>query len=236
MLAKIVAWGPDRAAALDRLDGARSTDRRPRRRHEPAVPALAGPPAGRARRRGADGHARRGSGRPMTGRSGTAIPDDAWAAAATPCSRRPTTPSDPWAGGWRLNAARSVRLEADGGTASSMSAAPGRPTPTARVRARRRHRPPRPRRPQRRLPSRATARRGRRGPGGRRARGRRRDRTGRCRRADAGRRPDRPRRRRQRGRAGRPDRHPRGDEDGARGRRDDRRPSRRGARRARPTR
>ena len=42
-----------------RAAGARARrDRRPRRRHEPAVPALARPPAGRPRRRGADRHPR----------------------------------------------------------------------------------------------------------------------------------------------------------------------------------
>jgi acetyl-CoA/propionyl-CoA carboxylase biotin carboxyl carrier protein len=44
-----------------------------------------------------------------------AIPDDAWAAAA---ARLVTgvDPSDPWAGGWRLNAPLSVTIEADGET------------------------------------------------------------------------------------------------------------------------
>ena len=43
----------------------------------------------------------------------TAIPDEAWACRRGRSSRT-RTPADPWAGGWRLNAARSVRVEADG--------------------------------------------------------------------------------------------------------------------------
>ena len=50
MLAKIIAWGPDRAAALDRLAGALDRTVVLGRRDQPAVPALAGPPAGRPRR------------------------------------------------------------------------------------------------------------------------------------------------------------------------------------------
>ena len=44
-------------------------------------------------------------------------------------------PADPWAGGWRLNAARSVRLEADGrdppGRHRPHAAAPGEPATPA---------------------------------------------------------------------------------------------------------
>ena len=58
MLAKVIAWGRTRDEALDRLTGRARRDRRPGARHEPAVPPLARPPAGRPRRRRADRHAR----------------------------------------------------------------------------------------------------------------------------------------------------------------------------------
>ena len=114
MLAKIIAWGPDRAAALARLaaaldstvvlgvvtnlrflrwlvrqpvvlDGAARTD----------VLTRIWPPDDWARN--------------------TAIPDAAWDAAAGLLLGSGAAP-DPWAGGWRLNAAQSVRLEAEGVT------------------------------------------------------------------------------------------------------------------------
>ena len=50
--------GPDARRGARPPDGGARRDRRPRARHEPAVPALAGPPAGRPRRRRADRHAR----------------------------------------------------------------------------------------------------------------------------------------------------------------------------------
>jgi acetyl-CoA/propionyl-CoA carboxylase biotin carboxyl carrier protein len=114
MLAKIIAWGPDRAAALERLGGALDrtlvlgvvTNLRFLRWlvRQPVV--LAGeartdvltriwPPDGWA--------------------DATAIPTDAWSVAAS-ALLGPDETADPWAGGWRLNAARSVRLAADGQT------------------------------------------------------------------------------------------------------------------------
>ncbi len=47
----------------------------------------------------------------------TEIPDEAWAGAAAALVADPDA-ADPWAGGWRLNAARSVRVESDGVTRS----------------------------------------------------------------------------------------------------------------------
>jgi biotin carboxyl carrier protein len=44
----------------------------------------------------------------------TAIPDDAWATAADALLETTDDAGDPWAGGWRLNAPRSIRLESDG--------------------------------------------------------------------------------------------------------------------------
>ena len=46
----------------------------------------------------------------------TALPDQAWAAAAVALAPNPTGigAADPWRGGWRLNAAPSIRLEAEG--------------------------------------------------------------------------------------------------------------------------
>ena len=58
MLAKIVAWGPDRPSRPRRLAGALDETVVLGSDHEPAVPALARPPAGRPRRRGPDRHAR----------------------------------------------------------------------------------------------------------------------------------------------------------------------------------
>ena len=113
MLAKIIAWGPDRAEALDRLTRRARRDRRPRRRHEPAVPALAGPPAGRARRRGPDRHARPDLAARRLG-GADRDPDDAWAAAAGRCSRRTRTRPTPGPAAGGSTRPRSVRLEADG--------------------------------------------------------------------------------------------------------------------------
>jgi len=112
MLAKIVAWGPDRPAAFERLAEALDrtvvlgvvTNLRFLRWlvRQPVV--LAGeartdtleriwPPDDWAAR--------------------TAIPDEAWRAAAA-CLVPPGEPADPWAGGWRLNARPVVTLEAAG--------------------------------------------------------------------------------------------------------------------------
>ncbi|MBI3749570.1 MAG: ATP-grasp domain-containing protein, partial [Chloroflexi bacterium] len=111
MLAKLIAWGPDRPGALRRLAAALDgtvllgvvTNLRFLRWlvRQPVV--LAGdvrtdtldrlwPPDDWSER--------------------TAIPDDAWAAAAAAAG--PAADADPWGGGWRLNAERSIRLEADG--------------------------------------------------------------------------------------------------------------------------
>ena len=54
MLAKVIAWAPDRAAALARLDAALGRHRRARRRHQRRVPARAARRPGRPRR--ASGH------------------------------------------------------------------------------------------------------------------------------------------------------------------------------------
>ena len=112
MLAKIVAWGTDRAIAFDRLARALDdtivlgvvTNLRFLRWlvRQPVV--LAGeartdtldriwPPDDWAER--------------------VTIPDDAWAGAAAHL-RDAFDPADPWAGGWRLNAPPSITLEADG--------------------------------------------------------------------------------------------------------------------------
>jgi acetyl-CoA/propionyl-CoA carboxylase biotin carboxyl carrier protein len=113
MLAKIIAWGPDRATALERLTGALDatlvlgvvTNLRFLRWlvRQPVV--LAGeartdvltriwPPEDWAAR--------------------IAVPDEAWQVAAGLLLDQGE--SDPWADGWRLNARRSVRLESDGET------------------------------------------------------------------------------------------------------------------------
>ena len=46
----------------------------------------------------------------------TALPDEAWAAAAVALAGNPagTAAADPWRGGWRLNASPTLRLEAEG--------------------------------------------------------------------------------------------------------------------------
>ena len=111
MLAKIVAWGPDRAAALARLAGALDatvvlglvTNLRFLRWlvRQPVV---------------LDGQARTDVltriWPPETWTEMTEIPEDAWVEAATELIAD-TDPGDPWAGGWRLNAPRSVRLVSD---------------------------------------------------------------------------------------------------------------------------
>ncbi|HEV8402039.1 MAG TPA: biotin carboxylase N-terminal domain-containing protein [Candidatus Limnocylindrales bacterium] len=112
MLAKIIAWGPDRAAALERLAGALDrtlvlgvvTNLRFLRWlvRQPVVLA------GEAR---TDVLTRIWP--PDHWAGSTAIPDDAWSEAARALLATAET-TDPWAGGWRLNAARSVRLETEG--------------------------------------------------------------------------------------------------------------------------
>ncbi len=122
MLAKVIAWGPDRRTSLERLAAALDatvvlgvvTNLRFLRWlvRQPAV--LAGdvrtdtldriwPPDDWSER--------------------AAIPPEAWAAAAGALLDR-TSDRDPWAGGWRLNADRSISLEADGAR-RSVTAAPG---------------------------------------------------------------------------------------------------------------
>jgi acetyl-CoA/propionyl-CoA carboxylase biotin carboxyl carrier protein len=112
MLAKLIAWGPDRRAAFDRIAAALDatvvlgvvTNLRFLRWlvRQPVV--LAGdvrtdtldriwPPDDWAER--------------------AAIPDDAWAIAAAVLTVR-AADTDPWGGGWRLNGPQSVRLESDG--------------------------------------------------------------------------------------------------------------------------
>ncbi len=116
MLAKVIAWGPDRPTALARLTDALDstvvlgviTNLRFLRWlvRQPVV--MAGdvrtdtleriwPPDDWAER--------------------VSIPDDAWREAAAALLDVPG-PADPWAGGWRLNGPRSVRLSADGETRS----------------------------------------------------------------------------------------------------------------------
>ena len=111
MLAKIVAWGPDRAAALARLAGALDgtvvlglvTNLRFLRWlvRQPVV---------------LDGQARTDVltriWPPDTWTEMTEIPEEAWVAAAAELVAD-TDPGDPWAGGWRLNAPRSVRVASD---------------------------------------------------------------------------------------------------------------------------
>jgi acetyl-CoA/propionyl-CoA carboxylase biotin carboxyl carrier protein len=111
MLAKIVAWGPDRAAALERL--ARALD-------ETLVLGLVSnlrflrwlvrEPvvlAGQARTDTLDRIWPPDDGVPVP------VPDQVWAEAAAALIESPTKIGllDPWAGGWRLNAPPSVRLE-----------------------------------------------------------------------------------------------------------------------------
>ena len=116
MLAKIIAWGPDRATAFDRLERALDqtvvlgivTNLRFLRWlvRQPVV--------------------RTGDARtdtldqiwpPDDWGEAVTIPDDAWSVAATRLLED-LRPSDPWAGGWRVNARPSVTLEAEGATRS----------------------------------------------------------------------------------------------------------------------
>ena len=130
MLAKIVAWGPDRAAAFERLARALDatvvlgvvTNLRFLRWlvRQPVV---------------LDGQARTDVLHRIWPPDGwaemTEIPDEAWASAAATLVADPDA-ADPWAGGWRLNAARSVRVESDGITRSVEVTDAARPTPARR--------------------------------------------------------------------------------------------------------
>jgi acetyl-CoA/propionyl-CoA carboxylase biotin carboxyl carrier protein len=131
MLAKIIAWGPDRATALERLAGALDrtlvlgvvTNLRFLRWlvRQPVVVA------GEAR---TDVLTRIWP--PDHWTDATGIPADAWSQAAQALLGSGET-TDPWAGGWRLNAARSVRLEAEGQTRLVGAAAPADPADPTRA-------------------------------------------------------------------------------------------------------
>ena len=113
MLAKVIAWGPTRAEALDRLTAALDdtlllgvvTNQRFLRWlvREPAV---------------RNGLARTDTLEhiwpPNDWSARAAIPPDAWATAARLLTIDEAAATDPFAGGWRLNAASRLRLEADG--------------------------------------------------------------------------------------------------------------------------
>ena len=113
MLAKIITWGPDRAAAFARLAGALDdtvvlgvvTNLRFLRWlvRQPIVLA------GEARTDTLDQ-----IWPPDDWADRIAIPDAAWATAATALAAAATDPADPWAGGWRLNSPPQLRLESDG--------------------------------------------------------------------------------------------------------------------------
>jgi len=113
MLAKLIAWGPDRVTALERLAQALDkavvlglvTNLRFLRWlvRQPVVQ---------------DGQARTDTldriWPPDDWAARAVIPDAAWRAAARALTASSEQPTDPWAGGWRVNGARVVRLEADG--------------------------------------------------------------------------------------------------------------------------
>jgi acetyl-CoA/propionyl-CoA carboxylase biotin carboxyl carrier protein len=86
----------------------------------------------------------------------TALPDEAWAAAAVSLARSAagTGAADPWRGGWRLNAAPTIRLEAEGQQRTALpDETSGCLHPACR---RRRHGPCRRRRSERAVPDRGT--------------------------------------------------------------------------------
>jgi acetyl-CoA/propionyl-CoA carboxylase biotin carboxyl carrier protein len=113
MLAKIIAWGPDRASALDRLQGALDetvvlgvvTNLRFLRWlvRQPVVRA------GEARTDTLDR-----IWPPDDWAERAAVPDEAFAAAADLLLRGDAPTDDVWSGGWRLNAPRTVRVIAEG--------------------------------------------------------------------------------------------------------------------------
>ena len=132
MLAKLIAWGPDRASALARLAAALDetvvlgvvTNLRFLRWlvREPVV---------------LDGGARTDTldriWPPDDWSARVAIRDDRWAAAAAPLAGRGRD-AGPWTGGWRLNAASVIRLDAEGVERSVVVRAPGDRPPTDLVR------------------------------------------------------------------------------------------------------
>ena len=113
MLAKIIAWGPDRASAFARLTSALDdtvvlgivTNLRFLRWlvRQPVVLA------GEARTDTLDR-----IWPPDDWADRIAIPDAAWATAATALAASAIDLADPWAGGWRLNGPPRLRLESDG--------------------------------------------------------------------------------------------------------------------------
>ncbi|MEO8438212.1 MAG: biotin/lipoyl-containing protein [Chloroflexota bacterium] len=123
MLAKIVAWGPDRPTAFERLARALDatvvlgvvTNLRFLRWlvRQPVV---------------LDGEARTDVltriWPPQDWAANTRIPDEAWTTAAAALLADPD-PGDPWAGGWRLNGAPSVRVASEGEVRSVALGAPG---------------------------------------------------------------------------------------------------------------
>jgi len=117
MLAKVIAWGPHRATALERL--ARALD-------ETVVLGLVTnlrflrwlvrQPVVLAGRALIDTLDRIWP--PDDWSERVTIPDIAWLEAATALTSPSEETTDPWAGGWRLNGSRAVRLEADGNVRS----------------------------------------------------------------------------------------------------------------------
>ena len=113
MLAKLICWGPDRPAALERLTKALDetvvlglvTNLRFLRWLVRQAVVL-------------DGEARTDTldriWPPDDWAERTAITDEAWAQAAAALAGPEEEASDPWAGGWRLSGFRTMRLEADG--------------------------------------------------------------------------------------------------------------------------
>jgi acetyl-CoA/propionyl-CoA carboxylase biotin carboxyl carrier protein len=136
MLAKLIAWGPDRRAALARLANALDetvvlgvvTNLRFLRWlvRQPVV---------------LDGEARTDTldriWPPDDWAERTSVPDELWTIAAAALAATPpedASDADPWAGGWRLNAARSLRVESDGVVRSVELAATDTPRPVALAR------------------------------------------------------------------------------------------------------
>jgi acetyl-CoA/propionyl-CoA carboxylase biotin carboxyl carrier protein len=136
MLAKIVAHGPDRGAALDRISRALdetivlglTTNLRFLRWlvREPAVVA------GEARIDTLDR-----IWPPDDWSARTAIPEDAWRVAAHEHARLHDAAADPWRAGWRINGPATLRLEAEGeqrpvvvAGAGATADAAGAPAPT----------------------------------------------------------------------------------------------------------